>query len=140
MSEQPLSAHDLALVEAVAERVLELLGDRVAPPASSAPRLVDAAELAEVLGVSRDYVYRNAEELGAVRLGGETERSPGKEQRGGSRLRFDVEKAIAAQSARQASKESQPSDPPSAGRSPRRRQRAPGSEVKLLPIGGRKTP
>jgi len=35
----------------------------------SATGLVDAAELARLMGVSRDHVYRRSAELGAVRLG-----------------------------------------------------------------------
>ena len=62
-------------VEAIARRVAELLRDTAAPAA----RLVDAATLAAMLGVERDWVYAHARELQAVRLGG---------RRG--RLRFDV--------------------------------------------------
>ncbi len=60
-------------VEAVARRVAELLGG------DNAADLVDAGELARLMGVSRDHVYRHADELGAVRLG------TGKR----ARLRFD---------------------------------------------------
>ena len=63
-------------VEAIARRVAELLG---APP-SGAPRYVNAAELAEALGVDREWVYAHAAELGAIRLGGP-----------GGRLRFDLQ-------------------------------------------------
>ena len=63
-------------VEAIARRVAELLrGDSAAPAA----RLVDAATLAAMLGVERDWIFAHARELQAVRLGG---------KRG--RLRFDV--------------------------------------------------
>ena len=100
MSDALLTARDLALVDAIAERVLELLaerGDGARAPSGRSP-LVSAGELAEILGTSRDYVYRHSERLGAVRLGGETPRSDddGEKPHGGSRLRFDVEKAIAA--------------------------------------------
>lgn len=50
---------------------------REAPPVAA--RLVDAATLATILDVERDWVYAHAEQLGAVRLGG---------PRG--RLRFDL--------------------------------------------------
>ena len=50
-------------VEAVARRVAELLGG------DNAADLVDAGELARLMGVSRDHVYRHADELGAVRMG-----------------------------------------------------------------------
>ncbi len=84
----------------VAERVVELL--RTADdlqPQRGAPRLVDARELAARLGVSRDYVYAHADELGAVRLGGDSK----------PRLRFDLEAAREAMS-RYAGKHSQGSN------------------------------
>lgn len=62
-------------VEAIAARVAELL----VPPPEATPRYVDAARLAEVLGVERQWVYEHAAQLGALRLGG---------ARG--RLRFDL--------------------------------------------------
>jgi len=52
---------DSASVEAIARRVVELLG--------SNPTLLDAAAVAQRLGRSREWVYRHADELGAVRLG-----------------------------------------------------------------------
>ena len=53
--------------------------------ASARPKvgLIDARELAEELGVARDWVYANAERLGGVRLGNGPR----------ARLRFDVELA-----------------------------------------------
>jgi hypothetical protein len=67
---------DPADVEAIAERVLDLLDAR----ADRLPvRYVDAATLAEALGVDRTWVYAHARELRAIRLGG---------ARG--RLRFDI--------------------------------------------------
>lgn len=62
-------------VEAIAARVAELLGGPV-----GTRRYVDAARLAEVLGVERQWVYEHSAQLGAIRLGG---------PRG--RLRFDLE-------------------------------------------------
>lgn len=67
-------------VEAIARRVAELLADR------SQTRLVDAIELAAVLGVSPTYVYRHALQLGARRLGDGPK----------ARLRFDLEQARSA--------------------------------------------
>jgi hypothetical protein len=132
VSDASLSPHDLALVEATAQRVLERLAERDAPAGHS--RLVSAGELAEVLGVSRDYVYRHGEELGAIRVGGEGPRS----EHAGRRLRFDVEKAIATQSGRQAGEESHPPDAPArAGQGRHGRRRAPGSQLPLLPDRGR---
>ncbi len=77
-----LTPRERLLVEALAERVTEL----VRPEA--AHRLVDAATLASALGVDRSYVYAYAEELGAVRLGGGSK----------PRLRFDLEAAREAMS------------------------------------------
>jgi hypothetical protein len=74
-----LSADD---VEAVARRTVELLrSDR---PAAFA--LVNARELAALLGVSIDYVYAHATQLGAVRLGGGRR----------ARIRFDIDLARSA--------------------------------------------
>jgi DNA-binding transcriptional ArsR family regulator len=132
MSNPQLSGHDLALVEAVAQRVLELLGERETPQPGRSP-LVSAGQLAEALGVARDTVYRHAEELGAVRLGPDGPRS----EHGGRRLRFDIDQAIAAWSARQAGEESQTPDPPAtAGGSSRSRRRGSASRVPLLPVNG----
>jgi hypothetical protein len=64
-------------IERVAARVVELLQEDT----TSAARYVDAAFLAQKLGVDRDWVYAHARELGGVRLGG---------PRG--RLRFDLQK------------------------------------------------
>ena len=57
-------------------------------PESASPRasLVDAAQLAAELGVSRDWVYEHAGELGALRLGNGPK----------ARLRFDPVAARAA--------------------------------------------
>jgi hypothetical protein len=63
-------------IEAIAARVAVLLQERAPVPAA---RLVDAATLAAILGVERDWVYTHAEQLRGVRLGG---------PRG--RLRFDL--------------------------------------------------
>ena len=65
-------------IEAIAQRVAELIADRLAPPVPR-ERLVDAAQLAELLGVERDWVYAHATQLGGVRLGGPK-----------GRLRFDL--------------------------------------------------
>jgi len=63
-------------VEAIARRVAALI-------APAQRRLVDAAELAEHLGVKRGWVYAHAAVLGGVRLGSGP-RAP---------LRFDIEVA-----------------------------------------------
>ncbi len=69
---------DPDLVEAIAQRVVELIGDGVRSETSA--RLIDASAMARELGVERDWVYAHASDLGAIRLGG---------PRG--RLRFDPE-------------------------------------------------
>jgi hypothetical protein len=69
-------------VEAVARRVVQLLQETSDGPSSrlAAVRLVDAATVAELFSVDRDWVYAHARELGAIRLGGER-----------GRLRFDLD-------------------------------------------------
>lgn len=62
-------------LEAVAYRVVEILERRRVAPGE----LIDAGELARRFGVSRAWVYSNAELLGAIRLGGGRR----------ARLRFD---------------------------------------------------
>jgi formaldehyde-activating enzyme involved in methanogenesis len=52
-----------AVAQAVTERVLELLDER------QANDIVDAADLARMLGVDRGWVYEHADQLGAIRLG-----------------------------------------------------------------------
>lgn len=90
-------------VEEIARRVVQLLGSDAAPP----PELVDAAELARRLGVSRDAIYGHADELGAVRVG--------------NRLRFDPAVVSERRSAPKPS-------------IPKPRRRAPRSGVALLPV------
>jgi hypothetical protein len=63
-------------------------GPSTSDPAS--PPLVDAATVAQALGVDRSWVYSHAAQLGAVRLGkGKGERPHGVP------LRFDLERARA---------------------------------------------
>lgn len=64
-------------IEEIVRRVAELVGST---HAHHAPRYVDAAYLADRLGVERDWIYAHADALGAIRLGG---------PRG--RLRFDLQ-------------------------------------------------
>jgi hypothetical protein len=83
-----LVAFDVEEIEAVGEHIAELV-------ASARPKvgLIDARELADELGVARDWVYANAERLGGVRLGNGPR----------ARLRFDVElarRALAAEGKR----------------------------------------
>lgn len=74
------------LVERIARRVAELLRDQPSQTSDEPVRpvrLVDAATLADRLGVRREWVYRHARQLEAIRLGG---------PRG--RLRFDLDLAL----------------------------------------------
>jgi hypothetical protein len=68
-------------IEQIANQVADLL--RSDPPRSD--RYVDAATLADELGIDRDWIYAHARQLGAIRLG---------EPRG--RLRFDRQRALDA--------------------------------------------
>jgi hypothetical protein len=68
-----------AEIEALAQRVAELLDER---GVSLPVHYVDAAQLARTLGVDREWVYRHAHRLGAIRLG---------PSRG--RMRFDLKHA-----------------------------------------------
>ncbi len=65
-------------IEQIAVRVAALLREQAPSASDREPRFVDAATVARLLGVERDWVYEHAAKLGAVRLGG---------PRG--RLRFD---------------------------------------------------
>lgn len=119
MMSSSLTSRELQLVDAIAERVTELLS--AAPTAG----LVDAATVAVALGVSRDAIYAHADELGGRRIG----TGP----RG--RLRFDLDRALAAWTSRPISKRSQaPQTPITAGDSPYRRSQRLGSRPELLPI------
>jgi hypothetical protein len=68
-------------VEAIAEATAALLAEIVTKPGTFA--LVDARQLACELGVSLDYVYARASELGAMRLGSGPK----------ARIRFDLDRA-----------------------------------------------
>lgn len=84
------------------------------------PPLVTAATLAGLLGVSRDYVYEHATDLGALRLGDGPR----------ARLRFDPDRARAALVGT-------PSPPPAAAPSRQHRRTAttpkPGSILTCRP-------
>jgi len=69
-------------IEQIALRVARLLEERE-PQHAPIEGLVDAGELARLLGVTRAWVYQHAQELGAVRIGSGPR----------ARLRFDVEGA-----------------------------------------------
>lgn len=82
---QRLTVDDVeAIAEATARKLAEIVGGL---PTFG---LVDARELAEGLGVSIDYVYAHATELGAMRLGSGPK----------ARIRFDLDRARQALEAR----------------------------------------
>ena len=112
-----------ALAEAVAERVLDRLrgADLALPPAA----LLDASEVARLLGVSRDYVYDRADELGAVRLPGAV-------------LRFApaaIAELLAPRCGSERSERPESPAPPAVPAA--RRRRSSGAGPDLLPIRGR---
>lgn len=111
------------LVE-LAELVADLVVERLEAPAPGG--LVDAATLARLLGVERGFVYRHADELGAVRLGDGPRARP----------RFDVEEARRRLAACQGGRESAASDAASSAGLRRRRRRGSGTGVELLPVRG----
>ena len=120
-------ALDAATIDAIAQRVAELLADRQPEPSG----LVDAATLARVLGVSRGAVYANAAALGAVRLGDGPK----------ARLRFDVDKARAAMTSGTSGLQPPDAESPTAPEKKRGRRRARlGTSVPLLPIDPPESP
>lgn len=121
-----LTPRELALVDAVARRVAELLHDE--PPRA---RLVDAAALAAALGVSRETVYAHAKQLGGQRVGDGPR----------GRLRFDLDQALEAWTSCVAGRRSpEAKQPVPAGRLGARRPRRVGSGAPLLPIRGSSAP
>jgi hypothetical protein len=106
---------------ALTDEQLDALADRIAerlrqPAASNGGALVDAAQLAAQLGVSRTFVYAHAAELGARRLGG---------PRG--RLRFDPTDART----RLASLDD---EQPAVAKAPRSRRRRPAHVGSILRV------
>jgi predicted DNA-binding transcriptional regulator AlpA len=68
----PAALQEIAdrLGHAVATRILEVLKEQgFSPQAARQTEWLDALEVARRLGVSREWVYEHAEELGATRLG-----------------------------------------------------------------------
>ena len=98
-------------LEALAQRIAELVRD------PDSVQFIDAAEVAHRFGVSRDWVYAHAEELGVLRVGDGSR----------PRLRFDVKKVSDRFGSLAGSREPQ--------RTNRRAVRR-GDDVELLPIKG----
>jgi hypothetical protein len=109
------------------------LGSREAEQRRRAPAhdpLVDAATLACALGVSRDWVYAHAVELGGQRIGAGPR----------GRLRFDLDRALEAWTSRSESGGSRKDEAPAQTRiSHRARSPRMGSGPELLPIRGSAT-
>jgi hypothetical protein len=102
-------------IERIAERIANLLREPMRP------RLVDATALARELGVSRDFVYAHATELGGARIGHGSR----------GRLRFDRERALAAWSGRACHRTKSRLRPACSSVRRRRRQ---GHDPGLLPV------
>lgn len=115
-------------LELLADLVAERVADRLAQNRATtpAPALVDAVAVARTLGVSRDLVYARAAELGARRIGDGPR----------PRLRFVLEEAVAAWTARCPSKGPETQDRPSARRSRSGARGAAASGRPLLPVAG----
>ncbi|HXN37520.1 MAG TPA: hypothetical protein VN892_05770 [Solirubrobacteraceae bacterium] len=99
-------------IERIAQRVAELIGSA---QATVGRRYVDAADLAQMLGLERAWIYAHALELGAIRLGGP-----------GGRLRFDLQRVAEALSA------SAPVGPPVGRVSARRRRSAAAAQTEVI--------
>jgi hypothetical protein len=109
-------AFDIEEIQPVAERIAGLVTS-VRP----AVGLVDARDLADELGVERDWVYANAERLGAVRLGSGPR----------ARVRFDLEQAREALAAGRKDSDLE-RDGPSRGRRGRPQRRVVAPDVALI--------
>lgn len=94
-----LTPRERLLADAIAERSAARFVELLRDTPTHGP-LVDAATLADMLGVDRSYVYAHADELGAIRLGEGSK----------PRLRFDPQTAREA-FACYASKQSHRSNP-----------------------------
>jgi hypothetical protein len=106
-------------IEAIAQRIV----DKLRPPTDA---LVGVREVAGVLGVRPNWVYRNADALGVVRLGSGR----------GARLRFDLRRTL------EAARGLGVVPPAAQATTPRRRGRPreapPG--VELIPLRGGRRP
>lgn len=112
-AESELLAHLIRRVDKLSRAVATIAPEPEAAPAD----LIDAEEAARRLGVSRDYVYSHADELGAVRLGDGPR----------ARLRFDPSQLRRPSPNGNGNGQLAPANP---------RARRPADEVELLPIRG----
>jgi hypothetical protein len=104
------------------ERLADLVAQRLSNTSSARGPLVDAQELARLLGVSRSVVYDHARDLGAIRIGSGTR----------GRLRFDPQVAMRAVRATY-SPEPAAVEPRRGGPRARRRETAPTRHPFLEP-------
>lgn len=111
------------VADQLAERVLEMAP--IAPdPAPASRRWLTATEVAAMLGMTRDAVYRQADTLGAVKIGSGPK----------ARLRFELEEVTAALRACSTSGDSPTPHPPPRERSRAKRTPASGRAFPLLPV------
>jgi hypothetical protein len=126
VSASPLIRLDAETIEAIAgqtaARVMEMLQGQ-----ARSHDLVDAARLAQALGVSRDTVYAHVTELGGRRIGAGPR----------GRLRFDLDAALERWTCRSVGDGSPRGESPAQAPTPPARGRRPtGSSEQLLPIRG----
>lgn len=112
---------DPEAIEAIARRVVEILERR----GLQGRELVDAAKLAQRLGIERSWVYSHAIELGAIKLGDGPK----------PRLRFDPQ--IAARVLRRVGEESAADPPARSGERADQPSGRGGGGGRLLPIRDR---
>jgi hypothetical protein len=114
-----------AIAIGVTAHVAAMLNEATAAPPT--PQTVDAATLANHLGVTRGFIYEHADHLGGVRLGNGPR----------PRLRFDLTRALEAWNARSTSERSQPTRTPAApGSTPAPRRARTGRRATGLPEPG----
>lgn len=112
------------LSEEQIDRIAERVAERLREP--TLRHLIDAATLAGQLGVSRDFVYAHARELGGKRIG--------TGRRG--RLRFDSERALAAWASQPHGVEHRAGSRTEECSAGGRRRRRNSHNPKLLPVRG----
>jgi hypothetical protein len=129
-SDRRRRAEPRLLGEALAELVAELVAERLAialpgpEVAAGPPELIDANEVARILGCARGWVYEHQAELGAIKLGNGAR----------PRLRFARARVEAIAVGAVSETETDRAEP---RRRPARRRHPNATAVKLLEIKGR---
>lgn len=116
-------------IERLADRIADRLAPRIADDVRhrlSARALVDAAEAARMLGITRGAVYRKAQQLGGMRVGN-SRNAP---------WRFDRDRLLAAMAACSAGRDSSAENRPQRRRSRRRQAATTANGFPLLPFRG----